>query len=56
MELEGRILLNVVVKWLIFLHHIREVPGSNLGPETGYPDLSFSWFASVLRTNAGMVP
>jgi hypothetical protein len=29
---------NVVVEWLAFLLRIREVPGSNLGPETGYPD------------------
>jgi hypothetical protein len=25
----------------------REVPGSNLGLETGYPDWGFSWFSSV---------
>jgi hypothetical protein len=25
----------------VFLLRIREVPGSNLGPETGYPDWSF---------------
>jgi hypothetical protein len=30
--------LNVVIEWLAFLLRIREVPGSNLGPETGYPD------------------
>jgi hypothetical protein len=29
---------NVVVKWLILLLHILEVSGSNIGPETGYPD------------------
>jgi hypothetical protein len=29
---------NVVVEWLTPLLHIRDVPGSNLGPETGYPD------------------
>jgi hypothetical protein len=28
--------LNVVVEWLTLL--LREVPGSNLGPETGYLD------------------
>jgi hypothetical protein len=27
--------------------HIREVPGSNLSPETGYPDRSFLWCSSV---------
>jgi hypothetical protein len=32
-----------------------EVPGSNLGPETGYPDRAFSWFSSVQDT-AGIVP
>jgi hypothetical protein len=26
------------VEWLALLLHIREVPGSNLGPETDYPD------------------
>jgi hypothetical protein len=29
---------NVMVEWLTLLFRIREVPGSNLGPETGYPD------------------
>jgi hypothetical protein len=29
---------NVLVKWLTFLLRIQEVPASNLGPETGYPD------------------
>jgi hypothetical protein len=28
----------VVVEWLTLLLRIREVPGSNLGPETGYSD------------------
>jgi hypothetical protein len=28
---------NVMVEWLILLLHIREVPGSTLGPETSYP-------------------
>jgi hypothetical protein len=40
--------LNVVVQWLTHLVRIREVPGSNLGPETGYNDLSFSWFSVVV--------
>jgi hypothetical protein len=35
-----------VVKWLTRLLHIRKVPDSNLGPQTGYPD-RFSWFSSV---------
>jgi hypothetical protein len=38
---------NVVVKWLTLVLRIREVPGSNLGQQTGYPDWSFSWFPSV---------
>jgi hypothetical protein len=29
---------NVVDKRLKLLHHILEVPVSNLGPEIGYPD------------------
>jgi hypothetical protein len=33
---------NFAVEWLTFLLRIREVPGSNLGPETGYP-----WFFTV---------
>jgi hypothetical protein len=41
------ILPKVVVEWLKLLLHNREVPGSNLGPETGYPDRGFSWFSSV---------
>jgi hypothetical protein len=31
-------LSNDVVKWLAILLRIRDVPGSHLGPETGYPD------------------
>jgi hypothetical protein len=29
---------SVVIKWLTFLLHIRDIAGSNLGSETGYPD------------------
>jgi hypothetical protein len=29
---------NVIVEWLTILLRIREVSGSNLGPETSYPD------------------
>jgi hypothetical protein len=29
---------NVMVEWLTLLLRIREVPGSNLSPEAGYPD------------------
>jgi hypothetical protein len=31
-------ILNVVVERLMLLLHIQEIPGSNLGPETSYPD------------------
>jgi hypothetical protein len=30
--------LNIVVRWLTLLLHIRDVPGSNISPETGCPD------------------
>jgi hypothetical protein len=42
---------NVVVEWLTWLTwstlflRTRDVQGSNLGPETGYPE--FSWFSAV---------
>jgi hypothetical protein len=36
-----------VVEWLTLLLCIQEVPGSNLNPETGYPDWGFSWFSSI---------
>jgi hypothetical protein len=36
---------NIVFQLLTLLFRIREVPGSNLGPETGYPEIS--WFYSV---------
>jgi hypothetical protein len=29
---------NIVMEWLTFMFHIREVQGSNLGLETDYPD------------------
>jgi hypothetical protein len=32
---------SVMVRWLIFLIHIREVPGSDLGSETGYPMIGY---------------
>jgi hypothetical protein len=41
---------NVVVEWLAFLLRIREIPGSNLGPETGCPD----WFVVLLSTSSQM--
>jgi hypothetical protein len=38
---------NVVVEWVTPLLRIRNIPGSNLGPETGYLDCGISWFLSV---------
>jgi hypothetical protein len=38
---------NVLVECLTLLLRIREVPGSNLSPETGCPECWFSWFVSV---------
>jgi hypothetical protein len=35
---EGEQTPNVASDWLVLLLRIREVSGSNLGPETGYPD------------------
>jgi hypothetical protein len=35
-----------MVEWLTFLLRIREVPGSNLAPENGYPG-GFSWISLV---------
>jgi hypothetical protein len=38
---------NLVVEWLTLLLRIRELPGSNLGPETSIPDWGVSWLSSV---------
>jgi hypothetical protein len=46
----------VVVKWLTILLRIREVPDSNTGPQTGYPDWRFRGFPQHLQANAGIVP
>jgi hypothetical protein len=46
---------NVVFMWLTLLIHIWEVPGSNLGPETGYPKV-FCGFTQPLQANARIVP
>jgi hypothetical protein len=35
------------VEWLTVLLCILNVPGSNLGPETGYPDWFFLWLSPV---------
>jgi hypothetical protein len=37
---------SVAAEWLTLLLRIRELSGSNLSPETGYPDWRFSWFSS----------
>jgi hypothetical protein len=43
----------VAAKRLAFLLFILEVPGSNLCPETGYPDRGFCGFPQSLQTNTG---
>jgi hypothetical protein len=48
-------LQNITVEWLALLLCIREVPGSNLGPETGYPEV-FCGFPLSFQANAGIVP
>jgi hypothetical protein len=42
---------NVVVEWLTILLRIREVPGSNLGPGTGYPE-AFHGLLQHFQANA----
>jgi hypothetical protein len=44
---------NIVVEWLTLLLRIWEVPGSNIGPVTGY-HVRFSWFSSV-QENSGII-
>jgi hypothetical protein len=41
-----RTVYNVMVEWSTLLLRIREVPGSNLGPDIGYTH-GISWFTSV---------
>jgi hypothetical protein len=41
----------VVVEWLALLTRIREVPGSNLSPEIGYPDWGFRGFPQSLQAH-----
>jgi hypothetical protein len=47
--------LNVAAKWLTLLIRILEVPSSNLCPETGYPDVGFSWFSSISPSKWGSI-
>jgi hypothetical protein len=37
---------NVAIEWILLLR-MRQVPGSYLGPDTGYPDGGFTWFSLV---------
>lgn len=46
----------VVVESLGTLLYIRKVPGSNPGPETGYPDYGFCGFPQSPQLNTGIVP
>jgi len=42
-----------VIEWLILLLRIREVPGSNLGPEAEFSEV-FRGFSRSLRANCGI--
>jgi hypothetical protein len=46
--------LITAVEWLVFLLRFREVPGSNLGPETCYPEVHGD--PLTLKSNSGVVP
>jgi hypothetical protein len=46
--------LNASAEWLAVLLHVWEVLGSNLGPETGYPEV-FGDFPQSLQVDAGTV-
>jgi hypothetical protein len=45
---------NVVAEWLALLLHIRDVPGSNLGPKTEYSE-SFHSFPNYVQANSGTI-
>jgi hypothetical protein len=45
-------ILNIMAEWLTLLLHIYEVQGSNLGPETRYPEV-FMIFLSPYRQMSG---
>jgi hypothetical protein len=47
--------LNVAAKWLVILLRISDIPDSNLGQETGYPDCA-SWFSSIPPGKCRIVP
>jgi hypothetical protein len=44
---------SVVVEWLTLLLRIREVPASDVGPETSYPDRFSVAFLSPFRHMSG---
>jgi hypothetical protein len=44
---------DVTSEWLVFLHHIREVPNSHLVSDTDYSDCDFSWYSSVFPGKYG---
>jgi hypothetical protein len=54
---EDLLLLSIIVKaeWLEPLLRTPEVPSSNLGSETGYPDM-FLCFSQTFQADAGIVP
>jgi hypothetical protein len=45
----------VAVEWLALLLRIREIPGSNLGPMTRYPEEVYSAFHQPLQINASQL-
>jgi hypothetical protein len=47
---------NTVVGWSPFLHHIAEVPASNLFPENSCPDWRFCGFHQSIQADAETVP
>jgi hypothetical protein len=51
--LQPRLLDAYGLSWRHF--QINEVPGSNLGSETDYHDLVFSWISLILQANSGIV-
>jgi hypothetical protein len=48
-----KVIRNVVIEWVTTLLLIREVPGSNLGPATGFPDRVFVLLLSPSRQIPG---
>jgi hypothetical protein len=52
----GVVKQNVVAEWLALLLHIREVPCSNIGSETGYTDWGLRVFLQYSQENTGIVP